>query len=161
MANESVFEEMFRELFPEVVAREEADISKRNWADLKFTATEIIGKTRDSLAGLNTQFIEAESAENVRRATLQFEDLKNQVIGIQSSSGFLSATGTSPDFVAKMEESFQAEIDYINASTRSRMEIAFMEGLQQADAASSAEDAQRFSTGASIIGAGGTIVGLF
>jgi len=106
------------------------------------------------MAEFNAQFIRDEAAEQVRRATLQYKDPRSQVIGIQSSSGFLAASGTSADYVAKMDEAFQAEIEYIDKATESRVDIALLEGVIQGEMAKDAERAQT-------IGIFGDIIGIF
>lgn len=104
------------------------------------------------LAEFNAQFIRDEAAEQVRRARLQHEDLRSQVIGIQSSSGFLSAGGTAKAYVARMDEAFQAEIEYIDKATESRVDIALLEGVIQGEMAKDAERAQQLGIVTDVIG---------
>ena len=103
-----------------------------DWARGAVDGGDVYDDTR-RLAGLNAQFIAVEAAENKRRAVLQHDDLVKQVIGIQASSGFLANKGTSKDYVEKMKSSFKAELDYIDTSTKSRVEIAILEGEVQAE----------------------------
>ena len=140
-----------------------SDWNAAEWATFGYgglsTATdyaEQIGKGVESvtnrLASMNAQLIRDESAENVRRSTLQFEDLKNQVIGIQSSSGFLSSSASSKSYVSRMEESFQKEIEYINKATESQVEITLLEGQIQGEMAKDAERSQSLGFVGDIVG---------
>ena len=106
----------------------------------------------NELAFLNAQAIQDEAKEQIRRSRLQFEDLKSQVTGIQSSSGFLSSTGTNKDYINKMESSFQQEIDYINKTTESRVEITILEGQIQGKIAKNNERAGDVGVATDVIG---------
>ena len=104
------------------------------------------------LAGLNAQFIEMEAAETKRRSVLQHEDLVKQVIGIQASSGFLAAAGTSKDYVKKMEQSFGQELDYMDKAIASQVEITLLEGEVQAEIAKDQAQAGQLGTVTDVVG---------
>ena len=110
------------------------------------------GDEIERLSGLNAQFIEMEATETKRRATLQHEDLVKQVIGIQASSGFLAAKGTSKDYVEKIKSSFQAELEYMDKVTASQIEISLLEGDVQAEIAEDQAQAGQFGVISDIIG---------
>jgi len=133
-------------------AEKEADRVEEKIKDaLESWGSTVEGQTNE-LAGLNADAIRAESAENVRRSELQYADLRSQVTGIQSSSGFLSSVGTNVDYVKKMDTSFQKEIDYINKSTESQIAITLLEGEIQGKIAKNNERSGDINNATSVLG---------